>query len=93
MVLSACDTAQGRLDYSEGVYGLARALRTAGARNVLVTLWKLNDGDRSVSCPRRAFASRASFDDVTSILRGQALAFESLAKRRPENPFDVMARA
>jgi CHAT domain-containing protein len=25
--------------------GLARALRTAGARNVLVTLWKLNDGE------------------------------------------------
>jgi CHAT domain-containing protein len=45
VVLSACDTAQGGLDYSEGVFGLARALRTAGARNVLVTLWKLNDGE------------------------------------------------
>jgi CHAT domain-containing protein/tetratricopeptide (TPR) repeat protein len=45
VVLSACDTAQGSLDYSEGVLGLARALRTAGARNVLVTLWKLNDGE------------------------------------------------
>jgi CHAT domain-containing protein len=45
VVLSACDTGQGSLDYSEGVFGLARALRTAGARNVLVTLWKLNDGE------------------------------------------------
>jgi CHAT domain-containing protein/tetratricopeptide (TPR) repeat protein len=45
VVLSACDTAQGSLDYSEGVFGLARALRTAGARNVLVTLWKVNDGE------------------------------------------------
>jgi tetratricopeptide (TPR) repeat protein len=45
VVLSACDTAQGSVDYSEGVYGLVRALRTAGARNVLVTLWKLNDGE------------------------------------------------
>jgi CHAT domain-containing protein len=44
VVLSACDTAQGNVDYSEGVFGLARALRTAGARNVLVTLWKLDDG-------------------------------------------------
>jgi CHAT domain-containing protein len=42
-VLSACDTAKGDLDYSEGVFGLARALRTAGARNVLVTLWPLDD--------------------------------------------------
>jgi CHAT domain-containing protein/tetratricopeptide (TPR) repeat protein len=45
VVLSACDTARGSIDYSEGVYGLVRALRTAGARNVLVTLWKLNDGE------------------------------------------------
>jgi CHAT domain-containing protein len=45
VVLSACDTAQGSIDYSEGVFGLARALRIAGARNVLVTLWKLNDGE------------------------------------------------
>jgi len=45
VVLSACDTAQGSLDCSEGVFGLARALRTAGARNVLVTLWKLKDGE------------------------------------------------
>jgi CHAT domain-containing protein len=44
VVLSACDTAKGDVDYSEGVYGLARALRTAGARNVLVTLWPLDDG-------------------------------------------------
>jgi CHAT domain-containing protein len=45
VVLSACGTAQGSLDYSEGVYGLVRALRTAGARTVLVTLWPLNDGE------------------------------------------------
>ncbi|MDE5454134.1 tetratricopeptide repeat protein [Bradyrhizobium sp. CSA112] len=45
VVLSACGTAQGSLDYSEGVYGLVRALRTAGARKVLVTLWPLNDGE------------------------------------------------
>jgi len=45
VVLCACDTAQGSPDYSEGLYGLARAFRTAGARNVMVTLWPLNDGE------------------------------------------------
>jgi CHAT domain-containing protein len=45
VVLSACDTAQGSLDYSEGVYGLVRALRLAGARNVLVTLWPVKDDE------------------------------------------------
>jgi hypothetical protein len=45
VLLSACDTAKGSPDYSEGLYGLARAFRTAGARNVMVTLWPLNDGE------------------------------------------------
>jgi CHAT domain-containing protein len=45
VVLSACDTAQGTIDYSEGVYGLVRALKIAGARNVMVTLWPLGDGE------------------------------------------------
>ena len=43
--LSACDTGKGVIDYSEGVYGLVRAFRTAGAQNVLMTLWPV--GDRS----------------------------------------------
>ena len=43
--LSECDTGKGVIDYSEGVYGLVRAFRTAGAQNVLMTLWPV--GDRS----------------------------------------------
>ena len=43
VALSACDTAKGVVDYSEGIYGLARAFRIAGADNVLMTLWPIND--------------------------------------------------
>ncbi len=41
--LSACDTGKGVIDYSEGVYGLVRAFRTAGAKNVLMTLTPVGD--------------------------------------------------
>ena len=43
VVLSACQTALGQYDYGDGVSGLVRALRVAGARNVLVTLRSVDD--------------------------------------------------
>jgi CHAT domain-containing protein len=43
VALSACDTGKGDLDYSDGIYGLVRAFRVAGARRVLMTLWPVQD--------------------------------------------------
>jgi CHAT domain-containing protein/tetratricopeptide (TPR) repeat protein len=43
VVLSACETAQGQIDYGEGISGMVRALRIAGARNVLVALRPVDD--------------------------------------------------
>ena len=47
VVLSACETAQGVVGYGEGVFGMVRALRSAGARNILVTLRPIRDEDAS----------------------------------------------
>lgn len=43
VALSACETGAGKLSRGEGLLGLSRGFLYAGARNLLVSLWKVND--------------------------------------------------
>jgi CHAT domain-containing protein len=41
VVLSACDTGVGNLHAGEGVIGLKRSFLAAGARSLVISLWKV----------------------------------------------------
>nr|VFK54249.1 MAG: Tetratricopeptide repeat-containing protein [Candidatus Kentron sp. TC] len=82
VALSACDTGKGEVDYSEGVYGLTRAFRMAGARNVLMTLWPLND----------ALAREFMGDFYRNWLGGQGCEGKCQATGTPLSPAEALRR-
>jgi CHAT domain-containing protein len=81
VVLSACETARGRIGAGEGVLGLSWAILLAGSTSTVVSQWKVDDETtsqlmiglhRHLRRTRAAPAARGA-GDVAGALRGAAL--------------------
>lgn len=48
VVLSACETARGKIDPVEGVIGLQRAFKKAGVQTIVMSLWKVPDESTAI---------------------------------------------
>jgi CHAT domain-containing protein/tetratricopeptide (TPR) repeat protein len=77
VVLSACDTGKGLVMVGEGVFGLRRAFRIAGARTIVMTLWPIPD-DETMQFMTMFYHLLVAGQSVASALRAAKLLIRQL---------------
>jgi len=87
-VLAACDTGTGDLRDGEGVMGLRRAFAIAGARTLLMSLWKVDD-QATRAWMRALYEARASGLSTPAAVRqaGMRLVTQQRQAGRTTHPF------
>lgn len=83
VMLTACQTALGRLVRGEGVMNMGRAFQLAGARHVLITLWPVNE-DSSVELVELFLTQLAQGKEPPAAL---AAAREGIRREGFQHPF------
>jgi CHAT domain-containing protein len=72
VVLSACETALGKPESGEGVLGLVQGFEMAGARQVVGSLWKVDD-DATRAMMERFYTSWSPRDGAKGTTAAEAL--------------------
>lgn len=73
VVLSACESASGKLYRGEGIVSLARAFQTAGARTVVASFWNVDDQQTPqlmAAFFRNLLSGASTFDALAEARRG-----------------------
>lgn len=79
VVLSACNTGLGSFHTGEGVLGLRRAFKIAGARSVICSLWKADD-DVTCTLMKSFYENLIKGETVSKALRKAKL---DIVRRKP----------
>ncbi|PSR53067.1 hypothetical protein AHMF7605_05765 [Adhaeribacter arboris] len=82
VTLSACETGLGKLASGEGIIGLTRAFLYAGARNMVVSFWKVPD-ESTAELMENFYAALLSGKDKAQALQ---IAKRKMAKQRKYHP-------
>jgi len=89
VTLSACQTGLGATRSGEGVFGLRRAFRIAGAQNLLMTLWPVGDETTAsimLDFYTKALSSGKAWESLAEVQR------DWLVKLRKEKGLQVAVR-
>ncbi len=89
VVLSACDTALGEVAAGEGVLGLARSFRLAGADTLILSLWSVDDRATREWMSELYRARFTRGQSTSASLRSASLAILEARRNaeRPTHPF------
>jgi CHAT domain-containing protein len=82
VTLSACETGLGKLYAGEGVLGLPRAFLYAGARQVVASLWKVDDASSAILM-EGFYANRARGLDEAEALAEARRSLKQIVAPRP----------
>jgi CHAT domain-containing protein/predicted RNase H-like HicB family nuclease len=83
VVLSACETGLGSIKGSEGVFGLQRAFKAAGAEYIMMSLWKVPDAETAqfMTCFYEKWLAGETIIDAFSQTQ------KMMKKKYPSDPF------